>query len=186
DGISSVVVSESKIFNEFSSGTPDVCSIRDFLRMSYKRANGDSALMPRYLLLYGDGSFDNKGNIAGNKSLILTWESASSVNPTSSFVADDFFACLDDNEGGNIADGTNFLDVGVGRLTINDANEAAAVNNKIKVYTSPQSYGNWRNVVTFIADDQDDDTHLKNAEIIAGITASGHPVYNIDKIYLDA
>ncbi|HYV90881.1 MAG TPA: type IX secretion system sortase PorU [Chitinophagales bacterium] len=186
DGISSVVVSENKIFNEFSSGTPDVSSIRDFLRMFYKRANGDSSLMPKYLLLYGDGSYDNKGNIPGNKSLILTWESASSVNPTSSFVADDFFACLDDNEGGNIADGTNFLDVGVGRLTINDATEAEAVNNKIKVYTSPQSFGNWRNVITFVGDDQDNDVHVSGADVIATSTASGYPVYNIDKIYLDA
>src|SRR5205814_10340891 len=108
------------------------------------------------------------------------------VNPTSSFVSDDFFACLDDNEGGNIADNTNLLDVGIGRLTVNNPTEAEAVNNKIKVYTSPQSFGNWRNVVTFIGDDEDNDVHINGADGIASSTASSHPVYNVDKIYLDA
>ncbi|MEO5674138.1 MAG: type IX secretion system sortase PorU [Chitinophagales bacterium] len=186
DGISSIVIQQSKIFNEFSSGTPDLCALRDFVRMFYVRSLGDSANMPKYLLLYGDGSFDNKGNDPASKSLILTYQSVSSVNPTSSFVSDDFFGFLDDSEGGNITDNVSMLDIAVGRLTVNDATEASAVNNKIKVYTSPQSFGNWRNVVTFVGDDQDNNVHINGADGIASTISTEYPVYNIDKIYLDA
>ncbi len=186
DGISNIVVPQSKIFNEFSSGTPDLCALRDFVRMFYKRANGDSTQMPKYLLLYGDGSYDNKGNDPSNKSLVLTYQSVSSVNPTSSFVSDDFFGFLDDNEGGNITDNIGMLDIAIGRLTVNDATQSEGVNNKIKVYTSPQSFGNWRNVITFIADDQDNNVHINGADGIATTMSTGYPVYNIDKIYLDA
>jgi len=42
DGITAVTVDVNQIYNEFSSGTPDLSSIRDFVRMFYKRADGDS------------------------------------------------------------------------------------------------------------------------------------------------
>lgn len=186
DGLSTIVVPQDKIFNEFSSGTPDLSAIRDFVRMFYKRANGDSSSMPKYLLLYGDGSFDNKGNDPTNKGLILTYESPSSVNPTTSYVSDDFFGCLDDTEGGDMASGSNLLDVAIGRLAVNDAVQAEAVNNKIRIYTSPQSFGNWRNVITFVGDDQDNNVHANDCDAIASEISAAHPVYNIDKIYLDA
>jgi hypothetical protein len=49
------VVTPEQIYNEFSSGKPDVTAIRDFMKMLYDRASGESD-MPRYLLLFGKGS----------------------------------------------------------------------------------------------------------------------------------
>jgi hypothetical protein len=37
-----------------------------------------------------------------------------------------------------------------------------------------------------VADDQDNNTHIKDAETICNNVAAAHPVYNYDKIYLDA
>jgi len=186
DNLKVTVVDQAKIFNEFSSGEDDICGIRDFVRMFYKRANGDSLLMPKYLLLFGDGSYDNKGILPNNKSLIMTYESPISLDPTNSYVSDDFFGLLDDNEGGNLLDNNEKVDIAVGRLTINTVEDAEAVLNKIKIYTSPQSFGNWRNWITFVADDEDNNTHINDAESIDGSVIAAHPVYNLDKIYLDA
>ena len=53
------VVELNQVYNEFSSGTNDVTAIRDFTKMFYDRANGNVAQMPKYLLLFGDGTYDN-------------------------------------------------------------------------------------------------------------------------------
>ncbi|MBA3648912.1 MAG: type IX secretion system sortase PorU [Chitinophagales bacterium] len=180
------VVSVEQIYNEFSAGAKDLSAIRDFIRMFYVRANGDSVLMPKYLLLFGDGSYDNKENIPGNSSLIPAYESSNSLSPTSSFVSDDFFGLLDVTEGGNILDPAAKVDIAIGRLPVNNTDQASVVINKIKIYAAPQSLGNWRNVLTFVADDEDNDVHINDCDEIATNTGNAHPVYNIDKIYLDA
>ncbi len=185
-GLSVIVASLSQIYNEFSSGTPDAGAIRDFVRMFYKRAGGDSLLMPRFLLLLGDGSYDNKGIDPAKKSLILTFQSTNSISPVSSYVTDDFFGFLDDNEGGSMVDPYAYLDIAIGRIPVNTEQEARGVLNKIKTYLSPRSFGNWRNWITFVADDEDGNVHINDAENLAKSVANLHPVYNIDKIYMDA
>jgi hypothetical protein len=186
DGMTVNVVPVEQVYNEFSSGAQDIGAIRDFARMFYKRANGDVTQMPKYLLLFGDGSYDNKGYIEGNTAPLPTYQSANSTSPTSSFVSDDFFGLLDDNEGGNILDPNAKMDIAVGRLPVNTTEEANEVINKIKIYSSPESFGNWRNVVTFVADDEDNNVHINDADEIANSVGSANPVYNIDKIFLDA
>ncbi|HRD39320.1 MAG TPA: C25 family cysteine peptidase, partial [Bacteroidia bacterium] len=44
----------------------------------------------------------------------------------------------------------------------------------------------WRNWVSFIADDEDYQTHLTDADALANKVKVNHPEYNIDKIYSDA
>ena len=185
-GMSVNVVSTDQVYNEFSSGSLDIVAIRDFTRMFYQRAGTDPTALPRYICLFGDGSYDNKGNIAGNQGLIPTFQSANSVSATSSFVSDDFYGLLDINEGGNVLDPNAKLDIAIGRLPVNDVDQAASMLNKIKIYGSPQSFGNWRNVVTFVADDEDNNTHIKDADEVAVEVAASYPVYNFDKIYFDS
>jgi len=99
DGLDTLVVTPEQIYNEFSSGKPDLAAIRDFLKMLYDRAASEED-MPKYVLLYGDGSYHNKGTDVNNTNFILTYQSVNSLSPVSSFVTDDFFGLLDDNEGG--------------------------------------------------------------------------------------
>ncbi|MBK9730572.1 MAG: type IX secretion system sortase PorU [Chitinophagaceae bacterium] len=185
-GLTVNVVTVDQIYNEYSSGTQDIVAIRDFTRMFYKRAGTDPQLLPKYICLFGDGSYDNKGNIDGNKGLIPTFQSANSVSATSSFVSDDFYGLLDDNEGGNVLDPNAKLDIAIGRLPVNNEDQSAAILNKINIYGSSQSFGNWRNVVTFVADDEDNNTHIKDADEVAVEVAAKYPVYNFDKIYFDS
>ncbi len=178
DQLAVEVVTPAKIYNEFSGGAPDVAGIRNFLKMLYDQTN--SSL--KYVLLFGDGSYDNK-NIGGQATnYILTYQSPNSLLPTSSFVTDDFFVLLDDGEG----EYTGMIDLGIGRIPANTTEEAKIAVDKIKSYASANSLGEWRNVITFIGDDEDANTHMSQAENLATTVNETNPAFYTDKIYFDA
>ncbi len=181
DGLNYAVVTPSQIYNEFSSGMQDVTAIRDFARMLYERPNSQL----KYLLLFGDGSYDPKNRIAENTNYILTYQSNNSTHPTKSYVTDDFFALLDSTEGHFIDD---LVDIGVGRLPVSSISEANIVVDKIERYYNISSFGSWRNDITFIADDgdaNDGNTHMSQADSLANIVENTYRDINIKKIYLD-
>jgi hypothetical protein len=197
ENISVSVVKLSRIYNEFGSGKPDISAIRDFMRMLYDRAGSDTALMPRYLLLMGDGSYDPKGRIAESNNFIPTYQSYQSISVLSTYTSDDFFGLLDANEGGDITTAGQQIDIGIGRLPVESESEAWDVVNKIKNYKFPKmdascnqinSNASWRNVLSFIADDLDEGGSIfeSYSDGLANTTRSQNPAYNYDKIYLDA
>jgi len=54
----------------------------------------------KYLLLFGDGSFDYKDKIENNSNIVPTYETIHSLHPVNSYVTDDYYGFLDDYEGG--------------------------------------------------------------------------------------
>lgn len=184
DGMSVIITTPQKIYNEFSSGTPDVGAIRNFVKMLYDRATTDEEL-PQNLLLLGDGSFDNLSVDPNISNFILTYESESSLLPTSSFVSDDFYVFLDDGEG-NLS-GTHDMDMGVGRIPVKTSEEAQSFLAKLISYYSPASYGNWKNNLLLIADDAEgnETIHQIQSNNVALQVEAGYPVFNIEKIFLD-
>jgi hypothetical protein len=202
DNLKTVVVTPQQIYNEFSSGAQDITAIRDFVRMFYNRATNASEF-PKYLLLFGDGSFNNKKSTLGNTNFIPTYESDNSISYTESFVSDDFYGLLDDSEGVFSPNSQGeAIDIGIGRFPVKSKSEAQAAVNKVLSYiktgvpptttnngcSNNQSspFGDWRNTVCFIADDDDNDLHLTDAESLSDSLKATHLEYNIDKIYLDA
>jgi hypothetical protein len=179
EGLSVKTVTTEQVYNEFSSGKPDVCAIRDFLKMIYDRSDKE---YPKYLLLFGDGSYDNITVSNSNTNFIPTYQSSNSLSPTSSFVSDDFFGMLDDGE----SISTGALDIGIGRLPVKNNSEASNVVSKIKNYLKTETYEDWKNIVTFIADDEDANEHMKNANALSIKVDSLYPSFNIEKIYFDA
>ena len=179
--MSVVVVTPEQIYNEFSSGKPDVAALRNFVKMFYDRALTEDEI-PKYLLLFGDGSYRNRENEAGNTNFILTYQSENSVRPTLSFVSDDFFGLLDEDEGGT----SGLLDIGIGRLPVATSAQAQTFIDKIFRYENPENRGDWQNILCFIADDGDANIHMRDADILAEGVQRNYPVFNLDKIYLDA
>lgn len=171
------VVNVEEIYNEFSSGIADPTAIRDFVKMQYDRHG------IKYLLLFGRASFDYKNRIANNTNIVPTWQSLASFHGINSYMSDDYFGFLDNAD--DIA-GNPLLDVAIGRLPVKNITEAANVVDKILGYHSPKGFGAWRNEMTFVADDEDDNLHLEDAEKVSNIIAQEQPQYNISKIYLDA
>jgi len=179
------VIAIDKIFNEFSSGSQDPVAIRDFVKMYFDKAGSNVANRPKYLLLFGDASFDYKNRINNNTDLVPAYQNKISLDPLSTYTSDDFFGFLDDNEDINSGLVTNLLDIGIGRIPAKNITEAKNYVDKVIAYNAKESFGAWRNIVSFIADDEDNNLHLQDAELVTG-TVSANPVFNIQKIYLDA
>jgi hypothetical protein len=199
DGLKSLVVTPQTIYNEFSGGNQDVTAIKQFLMMFYNRAVTE-AEMPKYLLLMGDASFKNRGrSIVGNTNFVVSYESANGISYINSYVSDDYFGLLDESEGEGL---TEQIDVAVGRIPVKSKEEAKAVVDKIYAYLQPQSIdvanpsycgtagsvsnGDWRNVICFVADDEDNNLHFAQSERLAAYVDTTYHDYNIDKIYIDA
>lgn len=188
NGLSVLIATPNNIYNEYSNGVQDVSAIRNFVRMFYQRANQVTAEQPKFLLMFGDGSFDYKGiefDEDDNTNLVPTYESDRYIEPLSSFCTDDFFTLMDENEGDNVSS-VGLPDIAVGRIPCNTVEEARDAVDKIIYYKTEPSKGDWLNTFTLLADDQDGDLHFEHAEGHAQNISNQHPDYNIDKIYCDA
>lgn len=177
-----IAVPVDQIYNEFSSGKKDPTAIRNFARMLYKR---DAKF--NYLLLFGDGSFDYKHirkNEYADENFIPVYETSNSLHPINSFPTDDYYALLDDQEGGNLV---GQLDIAVGRLTVRTPEEAENIVNKLVNYdTNADTKGSWRLRTAFVGDDEDGNIHFRDADEIAERLAHKEKAMNIEKIYFDA
>ena len=176
DGLSWTVVTPNQIYNEFSSGAQDVTALRDFIRNMYIGSGGEQ---PKYLLLFGDGSFDPKNRVENNTNFIPTFQTNESLNKVSSIVVEDYFGLLGEDEGD---DANGILDIGIGRIPIGTADEASDFVNKIIHYsTSTETFGDWKNDVCFAADDGDGNLHLNQADSLTFYLNE----YNNKKLYFD-
>ena len=149
-GLITQIVTPEQIYNEFSGGIPDICAIRNFIRMKYLKQSGTRHPL-KYLLLFGDGSYENKTQPPKNPNFIPTYQSQNSNIVVSSFTSDDFYGLLDDGEGE--ADGTE--DIGIGRLPVSDTIQAGIMVRKIARYMDASNMGNWKNIICLTADDED-------------------------------
>jgi hypothetical protein len=183
-GLSCVVVEREQLYNEFSWGHPDPGAIRGFLKMLYDRAGEETGSAPQLLLLFGDGSYDNRHVNSPLPAPLPTYQSDNSIYQTSTYVSDDFFGVLDDSEGNDLPN--NRLDIGIGRLPVNTEKQAIQAVDKIEAYLYDQSQGNWKTQLTFVGDDGDFNIHVRDADKLATQIENGHPSFEINKIYLDA
>jgi hypothetical protein len=172
---------QGQIFNEFSSGSQDPAAIRNFCRMLYLR---DTAF--KYLVLFGDGSYDlrHRNKKDPDENFIASYQTDESLDPIYAFPSDDFFGLLDPGESKNLS---GKLDLNIGRLCARNPTEAKNLVDKIIRYdTDPRTHGEWKLTTVYSADDEDSNIHFHQAETIANKTKAAQPVFNQEKIYLDA
>ncbi|MCF8229725.1 MAG: type IX secretion system sortase PorU [Bacteroidales bacterium] len=172
-----------EVYNEFSSGAQDVTAIRNFMKMLYDRSDGNEF---KYLMLFGDASYDYKDRLPENTNFVPSWESVASYDMINSYVTDDYYGLLDEGEGLNIP--VEELDLGIGRIPVRSSQEADAIVDKILHYAgNPENVMRpWRTWVSFIADDEDGNLHVRQAEELAEYVDMEVKNLNIDKIYLDS
>ncbi len=182
--ISVLVSTTDQVYNEFSSGGQDITAIRDFAKMLYDDSSPGKEI--KYLLLFGDASYDYKDINPDNTNYVPCWESVRSLDIVSSIASDDYFGFLDDGEGEEYE--KDLVDIGVGRFVVANEDEAIAAVNKTIHYSvnTTKVMAPWRNIVTFVADDGDGNRHLKDAERLAMMFDTSFHVYNVSKIYADA
>ncbi len=186
DGLTTVVVTPQQIYNEFSSGRQDITAIRDFMKMLYDK---DSQAL-RYLLLLGDASYDYKNRVPNNSNWVPVYEARESLHPIDSYSSDDYYGFLEDGEGEwreTGFGGDHDLEIGIGRLPVKNLSEARVVVDKLITYGSNENArGNWRNQLSFIADDGDQNVHQRDADNIAESLEAQYPNYLVNKLYMDA
>jgi hypothetical protein len=185
DGYKSVVATTEQIYQEFASGIPDPTSLRDYVKMYFDKAASASS-RPRFLLLFGTGSYDYQYRTAGNINLVPTYQTVQSFDPLISHTSDDFFGLLDTSDDINFVAPAGLLDLGIGRIPARNPAEAATMVNKIIHYHDPVSMGGWRNQAVFIADDKDGNLHLSDAESLNVAVNNTNSRFNQEKVYLDA
>ena len=186
-GLTAKVVILDEIYNEFSSGSKDITGIRDFIKHVYETNSTDDAKL-KYVCFFGDASYDYKDRILANNNIVPVYLSDQSYNLASSYVTDDFFGMLENSEG--TMSSSHSIDVATGRIPVSTQQQATDVVDKILRDYNVDSFGDWRNTVTFLADDIDnilDDRPIQpGVEIIADDIKENKPVFNINKIYADA
>jgi hypothetical protein len=205
EGMTVHVIDAPLIYNEFSSGAPDATAYRHFLRMLCGRTASETE-RPQGLLLFGDGLFDNRavsGELpsqypqgAAYDRLLLTYQSEESIG-SASYTTDDYFGFLSDEnhrlqeDGGRKPIAQWKLDIGVGRLPVRTASEAAQVVDKLIDYMDNNRPGTWKNNVCFVADDGNSAdnfsvTHAETSNQLADYMEGNHPEFLVNKLFFDA
>ena len=152
ESISTSVVQIDSIFNEFSFGMPDPLSIREFLIY----AKNNFTTKPKYVLLFGDASFDYKEIYKNDKSLIPTYETEEGNVQIITYNYDDIFASLDILNEYNVS-------IGIGRATVKNQSDAKVFVDKIIEYEKGSIRSDWRNLIAIVSDDRNVNDQIDGA-----------------------
>lgn len=203
EGLEVLVVTQRGVFDDFSSGSVDPTALKMLMMMLRDRAMQGGWAPPRYLQLFGDGTFANRSDLMATP-FVVTYQSENSISPTSSYVSDDYFGFLEDQYGEGIGDK---MAIGVGRIACSSVDEANAMVDKVEAYLQQPNDevsdsgcadgtegddGRWRNRICFVSDDMDGNggpteiEHMQNSDEHADKLADNHSEYDVVKIYLDA
>lgn len=204
EGLTVHVVNVQQVYNEFSSGMQDATAIRMFAKMFYDRAlQSDPTTKPKYMLLFGDGTYDPKNRLANNNNFIPTYQAVISEDHINALVSDDYFGMLGDNEGFL---STDLMDIGVGRFIVSDIVQAKQQVDKVEHYLKNGSelfpnnascclgstdltstFGDWRLKFVQIADNDPSNQFIDdNAEPQYNYVKLNHREMNGEKLYMDA
>ena len=191
DGLNVKVLTPESIYNEFSSGKPDVSAFRKLLKMWYDKAGGTEGLYPAYCLIMSRPTYDNKLVTTQVRNAgyprVPIWQSPVGETESTSYSTDDYIGMLKDVTGTfNI--GAAEINVAVGRMPVKNLNEANLMIDKLEKYLIGYDLGSWRNNMMVIADDQDNGVHLNQAEKVIEIMKSQNKGNDVlyEKLYLDA
>ncbi|MCL2416702.1 MAG: type IX secretion system sortase PorU [Bacteroidales bacterium] len=198
-----LLISPQEVFNEFSYGRQDPMAIRRMMRHFRNKALAENSdILPRYLLLFGSPSYDYRNRTSGGN-FVLNYQFPTGLVEGQSFASDGFFGFLADGETGFNNNGIDSLRIGIGRFPARTIEQARTLVNKTIDYATPQlrNFGDWRNVVTNLADDGVTEPFVQTFE------AMSHPYHasgsnranyfetdfntrfreiNVEKIYIDA
>ncbi len=182
------VISLESIYQEFSSGKQDIGAIRNFVKYIYN--NGSTpAKRIKYLNLFGDASFDYKNRIPNNTNIVPIFHRLESFSISNSIMSDDFFTMLNDTEGAMTGSSADDMELAVGRMLVNDLQQAEEMVTKAIEYHAIESFGKWRNNFVLISDDVDADWEgsIENGiDNLGDAISAQKPFVNVKKIHTDS
>lgn len=197
-GLSVRVVELPLIYQEFSSGKQDIAAIRNFIKYVYENASSVAKRI-KYVNLFGDASYDYKNRVPNNSNIVPIFHgfnpgagetnNASNMSLVTTFMSDDFFGLMDTGEGRMLPAEPDGIDIAIGRMLVNNSQQANEMVTKIIEYHTEESYGRWRNTYTIYSDDADTsaDAQLQvYIDDIADELSTEKPFVNVKKIHSDA
>lgn len=161
-GLTCLVVTQSQVFNEFSSGTPMPFAIQRCAKMFYDR----NPMRFRHVLLYGAGTWDPRGIATPqNEERLLTYQCEHTyygADINTCYTHDGYFGMLEDTFNPQQVMST-FHNVSVGRIPAKDLSKGRAYNAKVASYLeNPPSLDNYLRAV-MISDDGNVSKHLSHS-----------------------
>jgi hypothetical protein len=187
-GLHVKVVLLDQIYQEFSSGQQDIGAIRNFVKYVYRNASSPQNRV-RYLNLFGDASYDFKDRVSGNTNVVPIYHALDSFSLSASYISDDFFVLMDDNEGSMVPTQSTGLDIAVGRMPVSTVAQADEMVNKVIEYHDPKAFGRWRNNFVLISDDVDvpgESTLQQGLDALGDQISANKPFINVKKIHSDS
>ena len=185
-----LVVTPENIYNEFSSGTPDINGMRRMLKMFYDRGADESGHRLQYVLLLGSANYDHRRLTAAwqrsTQATVPIWQTDNGHEESFSFSTDDFIGFLEDNSGVNIS--SDKLCVAIGRIPAHSANEAKIFTDRLITYCTTPPDGPWRSRIMLVADNGNDNIHMSQTDEMETHFRNMFKGQNMDyqKIYVDA
>ncbi len=183
--LSVFVTTPEMIYNEFSSGMQDITATKLFLKSLYDKPSTKNI---KYVLLFGDASYDYKNRVPNMTNFVPIYQSKSSYSLYSSFCTDDYIGYLDDGEGKNMS--TEDLDVAIGRMPVKTVAEASNAIAKIFEYKTPKvTFDDWRNKVLLIADDVDESWEMdfvNYTDRLGRELDTTVPNLNVERVFIDS
>lgn len=197
DGLKVAMVTTEQVYNDFSSGAQDISAIRDFFK--HLRDSGNPI---QFALLLGGASYDFKDRIPNNTNFVPAYQSYNSSELSTTFVTDDFFTLLDDDDiliAENATEYNGFLsagmDIAIGRMPAHNLAEAKLMVDKTIAYYEKlagqgTSMGDWKTKFHLVVDDDNPGegsafhTFIENSS--AQFIENTIPYATLRKLYMDA
>ncbi len=181
-GMAVEIIDIADIINEFGWGIADPIAIRNFISWAYHTWSRS----PSFILFLGDGDYDYRNiDTITDKNWLPPYQSIDDphIDQLVSSTVEAFFTYVSGDD--------RIMDLAIGRLPVQTAEQAQNSVDKIIAYESDPEYGIWRTTVTMVADDEfvtggrsstPDATHVIDAERIAETVLPDF--LNVQKLYL--
>jgi len=173
-----LIATQGQILREFNADIPDPHAIRLFLQYAYE----NWAKQPRYVVLFGDGTYDYRGITSSENNFVFTYQveiESELDGGFTSYATDARFAYVHGSD--------KNMDIAIGRLPCRSLAEANNIVEKIRKYITEPLYGAWRNRITLVADDPvrpntNEKYHIRDSEnyVVDNLPVS----FSLNKLYL--
>ena len=147
-GYRTKVVTTDDIYNTFSDGGVSSKAIKAFLKHAYESWTPPA---PTYVVLFGDGTFDFRGI---DTDIYAEPPELTGYIPTHYIRTDSFGRTAADHWYATVSGHDEFTDFYIGRLSIENINQADAIVDKIIDYEQTPPNGDWRRRIISVADDE--------------------------------
>jgi hypothetical protein len=151
------VVNLEDVFEEFGYGSRDLTAVRDFLSYTFRHTLKNGTTVPLYVTLMGAGHSDYQNRVTKVANWMPVWESESNSGEylgnyreivQDAYPDDAFFAQVIPHNS------PRQLDFAIGRVSARSLQEALTYAGKVQKYEHSSAEGDWRSVVSFVADDR--------------------------------